>query len=161
MTFTIIICLLILANAIPIFIFSYRKRKYGIYPGIIFAILFGAYLVYYVLPYKMAVDTKISVYESDPSQSKKKIASAILANSNSLANQSSELEEKLHTHMDILDILIKICYTQSIICILLSLWGLISISGRNRFYLQLIGIHGILLGLCLFIELTKHFTKEF
>lgn len=150
----LIAVLLVIANAIPIYMYSYRKKKLGIYSLSIFVILFCTYLIYYTFPFKNTIDEKEHLYEmernaSDRNEETRMYSSGI-----------DKEEQKIASHLENMDIMLRISTMQSLICLGLSIIGLSTVSGRNRYYLILLFVHFFFFCFCCILEATEHFTNN-
>lgn len=105
----------------------------------------------------MAVDKKESIYKTKLKTTKNKKTGEFSSNIYALNQEDSQLK----THITILDYLIKSVWLQSCLAIILSLWGIINIAGRNAYYTKIIALHSILLCCTFLIDYTHHFTKGF
>lgn len=152
-TTILISILLILVNVIPIYIYSYRKKKYGLYPLMIFMVISCSYLLYYSIPFKKSIDDKEHLHELERNADE---------NNNSeihFAGDIAKEEKKIATHLNNLDLIVRVASIQSLLCIFLCILGLILVYGRNKYYITLLFVHCILFCFCCILEITEHFTN--
>jgi hypothetical protein len=150
----IIALLLIMVNAIPIYIYGYRKKKYGIYSLIIFIAIFCSYLTYYTFPFKGAIDEKEHLYELEKTADEKHVT-----DDTHFSSDIDKEEKRINHHLDNLDIILRVATIQSLLCIFLCILGLSLVTGRNKYYITLLFIHCFLFCLCCVLEVTDHFTN--
>lgn len=152
----IIFISLAIINAILIYIYKYRKKKYGIYSTIIFAAIAICYLVYYTIPFKNSIDKKEALHEIERSNEP---SSGIQLSDTNLFSDINKEEIIIEKHLNNLDILLRIASIQSIYCIILSLFGLIVVSGRNQYYTLLLIMHSGFFCICCLLEISGHLTE--
>jgi len=149
----LIAIILIILNVIPIYIYGYRKKKFGIYALTIFIIVFCSYLVYYTFPFKNAIDEKQHLYEMERSTDETNL------DKKNYSGDIDKEEKNITAHLKNMDILLRTSTMQSFLCISLCIIGLSVVSGRNRYYITLLFIHLIFFCFCCILEGSEHFTN--
>jgi hypothetical protein len=148
-----IVVSLILINALLIYRYSYRKKKFGIYALGIFIFFATSYLAYYAIPFKNAIDDKEQLHDLEKNTDE---------NSETMSHFSSDInkaENSINYHLKNLDVILRITTIQSLLCIFFCIIGLATVSGRNRYYITLLFIHGFLFCLCCLMEVSDHITN--
>ena len=130
-----------------------EKKKYGIYSLIIFIIIFCTYLIYYIVPFKNAIDDKEHAYKLE------RISKNKTVEEEHLTSTLDSDEKKITTHLNNLNIILRVATMQSLLCIFLCILGLATVSGRNKYYITLLFVHSFFFCFCCVLEVTQHFTN--
>lgn len=150
MSLTLIFILILFALNVPFLIWSNRKRKYGIYPGWISILTFVLLLGYY-----SSVMIMNSRAEPPAVKSFKKGTAGMQAYNKSMLDygqKNIEAEQKIAQYLNYVPNFFLAVKIQCFIAFSFSIFGLLYVSNRNRFYWMLILIYTIVLTTLFFAE---------
>ena len=136
-----------------------RKKRFGIFPGIISIVvmaIFGGYAFYLMLSHshksfnpKIVVDYK--------AKAKGDVSASNMYMANYRAERAKYDQKQAHKeyHMSKLDILKDLCGVQSVYAFFFCIWGLFNVGNRDKFYTILGVIHFALAIFFLFTDISS------